>query len=272
MRRHYRTKPPTRYKRISAATQKLKRPIPRTVVPSFFTLMNILCGFLAIIHVSQDQLVIAAWLILLAGFFDAIDGLMARLANATSEFGTQLDSLCDIVSFGVAPGFLVYTFALHEFNMIGMILASLPPVCGAVRLARFNVLAEEGAASDEFKGLPIPAQAGLLVAFVLAFRDSPELFEGFRYGMFSVLIPTIIVLSLLMVSTIPFDKMPRFNKEYLKRHPRRVLLFAIYGLAILVFREFGFFAVFTFFILKGLLTGIIRIVRLINDPEFIEST
>ena len=83
-----------------------RKPIPRIVVPSFFTLMNLFCGFLAILSISEGRLFFGAWLIVSAGLFDALDGFMARLSNATSQFGIELDSISDVVSFGVAPGFI----------------------------------------------------------------------------------------------------------------------------------------------------------------------
>ena len=129
--------------------QRFKQPIPRVIVPSFFTLMNLFCGFLAIIQISEGYLHYGAWLIVLAGLFDALDGFMARITNSTSAFGIELDSLSDVVSFGVAPGFLLYYFGLNELQVPGLILAALPAVCGAIRLARFNVDAK-AAPSDVF--------------------------------------------------------------------------------------------------------------------------
>src|SRR6056297_3477225 len=161
--------------------RKHRKQSPRIVVPSFFTLMNLFSGFLSIIMVAEGKLEIGAWLIVVAGLFDALDGFMARLANATSEFGIELDSISDIVSFGVAPGFLIYTFALSELALLGMILSALPPLCGAVRLARFNVEAKMGE-TVFFKGLPTPAQAVMLIAFFLTFRNRLEWFAGFEQG------------------------------------------------------------------------------------------
>lgn len=101
--------------------------------------MNLFCGFLAIISIAEGRLFFGAWLIVFAGLFDALDGFMARLSNATSQFGIELDSICDVVSFGVAPGFLLYSYGLSELPFVGIILSALTPLCGAVRLARFNV-------------------------------------------------------------------------------------------------------------------------------------
>jgi len=183
--------------------RRKRKPIPRIVIPSFFTLMNLFCGFLSIIMVAEGNLVFGAWLIVVSGLFDALDGFMARLANATSEFGIELDSISDVVSFGVAPGFLLYTFTLHELDIIGIILSALP------------------------------------------------------HGFLSFIIPVVIVLSFLMVSTIPFDKIPRFDKTSVKKYKNRLILFFIYMLIIAIFQDIGLMIVFTFFILKGLVIGAI---------------
>lgn len=228
---------------------------PRIVVPSFFTLMNLFSGFLSIIMVAEGKLEIGAWLIVVAGLFDALDGFMARLANATSEFGIELDSISDIVSFGVAPGFLIYTFALSELSLLGMILSALPPLCGAVRLARFNVESKMGE-TVFFKGLPTPAQAVMLIAFYLTFRNRLDWFTGFEQGINAFLIPIVIILSFLMVSTVPFDKIPRFDRKSIKMYKGRLILFTVYLLVIIIFQDIGLMIVFSFFILKGIVLGI----------------
>lgn len=216
--------------------------------------MNLFCGFLAIISISEGRLFFGAWLIVSAGLFDALDGFMARLSNATSQFGIELDSISDVVSFGVAPGFLLYSFGLNELPFVGIILSSLPPLCGAVRLARFNVDARNGR-PDFFKGLPTPAQALMIAAFYLTFYDKLELFSGFKNGLNTFLIPVIILLSFLMVSTIPFDKMPGFDRQSIRKYKGRLFLFLFYGIIIVFFQEIGLMIVFTAFILKGLITG-----------------
>jgi CDP-diacylglycerol--serine O-phosphatidyltransferase len=235
--------------------RKHRKQSPRIVVPSFFTLMNLFSGFLSIIMVAEGKLEIGAWLIVVAGLFDALDGFMARLANATSEFGIELDSISDIVSFGVAPGFLIYTFALSELALLGMILSALPPLCGAVRLARFNVEAKMGE-TVFFKGLPTPAQAVMLIAFFLTFRNRLEWFAGFEQGINAFLIPIVVILSFLMVSTVPFDKIPRFDRKSLKMYKGRLILFTVYLLVIIIFQDIGLMIVFSFFILKGIFLGI----------------
>lgn len=235
--------------------QRKRQPIPRIVVPSFFTLMNLFCGFLSIILVADGNLVLGAWLIALAGLFDVLDGIMARLANAMTEFGLELDSICDVVSFGVAPGFLIYKYGLFELGIPGIILSALPLICGAIRLARFNVDAKS-AELEDFRGLPIPSQAIIFAAFVVTFIDAPELFEVFEHGVAGVLIPIVIIISLLTVSTIPFDKLPRFDKKSLKTKKAKFLQFIIYLLIIIIFQEYGLMLVLTVYIMKGILRGV----------------
>lgn len=242
--------------------EKIKQSRPpvnaRIAVPSFFTLMNLFCGFLAIISIADGKLFFGAWLIMAAGLFDVFDGLMARLANADSDFGIELDSLSDVVSFGVAPGFLIYTFALQDLNFLGVIVAGLAPLCGAVRLARFNVNARLSPSKDTFIGLPIPSQAIILIAFFLAFRNHLDWFDYFNNGINTVLIPIVVVVAFLMVSTIPFDKIPRFDKESIKNKKWNFVLFLVYLALMIGFKEYGLIIAILIYIVKGVTTGAIR--------------
>jgi CDP-diacylglycerol---serine O-phosphatidyltransferase len=260
-----------RFKKRLRKRPKLK-PIPRIVVPSFFTLMNLFCGFVSILLVSEGNLLLGAWLIVLAGLFDALDGFMARLANATSDFGVELDSISDVVSFGVAPGFLIYTFALNELAIAGILLSALPPLCGAIRLARYNVESKFGE-TTYFKGLPIPVQAVMLSAFYLTFMNRMDIFEGLNQGVISVLIPVVILLSFLMVSTIPFDKIPKFDRASVKEHKNKLILFFVYFITIVIFQDIGLMFVFSFFILKGLMVGLYIFWKqaFTDEPDPLES-
>jgi len=264
-----------KYHTFKKRREKRKESMPpvnkKIAVPSFFTLMNLFSGFLAIISISDGDYVRGAWLIALAGLFDVFDGLMARLANATSDFGIELDSISDMVSFGVAPGFLIYSWSLHELGFVGIIVSALPPLCGAVRLARFNVNARLQPSQDFFVGLPIPAQAIILGAFFLTFRDSLELFSFLENGVNSALIPIIVVISFLMVSTLPFDKIPRFDRATIREQRGKILLFLGYLILILVFKEFGLMAVFTIFVIKGITVGAIQFFTDDYGPEGVDE-
>lgn len=264
-----------RYHTFKERRKKMKESKPpvnkKIAVPSFFTLMNLFSGFLAIISISDGDFVRGAWLIALAGLFDVFDGLMARLADATSDFGIELDSISDMVSFGVAPGFLIYSWSLHELGFLGIMVSALPPLCGAVRLARFNVNARLQPSKDFFIGLPIPAQAIILGAFFLTFRDSLELFSFLENGVNSALIPFIVIISFLMVSTLPFDKIPRFDRNTIRENRGRFILFVFYLILILIFKEYGLMAVFTLFMLKGIIAGTIQFFTDDYGPEGVDE-
>jgi CDP-diacylglycerol--serine O-phosphatidyltransferase len=225
------------------------------MIPSFFTLMNLFCGFLAILSIAESRLFIGAWLIIAAGLFDGLDGFMARLSNGSSQFGIELDSICDIVSFGAAPGLMLYMLGLNKLPFIGFILSALPPLCGAVRLARYNLDAGVGKKANYFWGLPIPAQAIMISASYLTFRNRMSVFNGSQHGINAILIPLIVVLSVLMVSTLPFDKFPSFDKESLKKYKPRLYLFICYGILIIILHAIGLMIVFAIYILKGIGMG-----------------
>ena len=246
---------PIQKKRFKKRFKKRKlKPIPKIIVPSFFTLMNLFCGFLSILLVHEGNFVTGAWLIVLAGMFDVLDGFMARLTNSTSEFGMELDSVSDVISFAAAPGFFVYNYAFHELGIIGILLSALAPICGAIRLARFNIESKISEI-DYFRGLPTPSFAIMISAFYLTFRNRQEWFSGFEHGIISVLIPVVIILAFLMVSTVPFDKIPRFDRESIKKHKNRLILLGVYFFIIVFLQDIGLMIVFTFFILKGLALG-----------------
>ena len=236
-----------------------RRGIPRAAVPSFFTLMNLFSGFLALTQIHEGHFDYACWLIVLAGFFDALDGMMARLTNGTSLFGVELDSLADVVSFGVAPAYLVYVFGLSEFDMLGLIVASLPAICGAVRLARFNV-DFEGEKKDYFSGLPIPGQAAFIVALILNFNNADWYNENSLNNL-SLLIPIVVVLAGLMVSNVKFDAIPKPSPTYIRNHPYKAAAYGV-GLLLLIFlQQVGLLIVLTVYVLYGIGRGIYDLVQ-----------
>jgi CDP-diacylglycerol--serine O-phosphatidyltransferase len=182
------------------------------VLPNLITLASIFCGFNAIRVVAQDNPSVdafyrAAILLLCAMLFDLLDGRVARMTRTQSAFGLQIDSLADIVSFGVAPSMLVYKWVLYRFPTPGLLTAFLFTACGAIRLARFNVLSgsNEGAQAKPSKyivGLPIPPAAGILISLLVANHAVGGALGDERYTV--TLFVVTIVLSLLMVSNIHF--------------------------------------------------------------------
>jgi CDP-diacylglycerol---serine O-phosphatidyltransferase len=176
------------------------------VLPNLFTCTSIFCGFYALTlcagEASPGQLYQAALAIFFAMFFDGFDGRVARLTRTQSQFGVELDSLADVISFGVAPAMLVYKWALAPLGFIGLFVAFLYTACGALRLARFNVLSQREDSSRFFVGLPIPLAAGVIVSVVIAHHltRGRELGTGARVPYLVV----VTVLSLLMVSTLRY--------------------------------------------------------------------
>ena len=256
-------------RRLSAyreARRRLRseRPPPRVVFPSFFTLMNLLCGFLSLTQVLEGAFVMACWLIVLAGFFDLMDGMMARLTEADSPFGVQLDSLSDVVSFGVAPSFLVYAYALDTSGPLGMIVSALPALCGSVRLARYN-MNKETSDADGFEGLPIPGQAIAIVALILAAENSVW---GAYLALDSlqVLLPIVVVLSGLMVSSIRFEAIPTPTLDYVRAHPKQTAAYALAGLLIVGLQEIGLVVVLALYLSYGVGRALYQLVDALTTP------
>ncbi|MEI8064484.1 MAG: CDP-diacylglycerol--serine O-phosphatidyltransferase, partial [Verrucomicrobiota bacterium] len=153
------------------------------LLPNLFTAGNLACGFFALTWIFKyvefkkpESIDSAIYLILAAFAFDLFDGRVARMMKKESPFGREFDSLADIVSFGVAPAFLVYSIILGDFPRTGWIVAAVYLVCGGIRLARFNVLSTLGSntTKHEFIGLPIPSAAALVVSVTMLVRQLGE--------------------------------------------------------------------------------------------------
>ena len=154
-----------------------KRKVKSSIylLPNLITSASLFCGLLAIqysidgrMNGNMQEFVFAAYAILAAGLCDGLDGSVARLTHTQSSFGVQLDSLCDLVSFGIAPAIVIYNYALNDFFRLGFCVAFIFAACGALRLARFNVQSEMGKTSGNFTGLPIPMAAAPLAVFIMA--------------------------------------------------------------------------------------------------------
>ena len=132
--------------------------ITRSIIPNLLTLANLFLGFTAIAYISQNEYEMAAWILLFAGIFDVMDGIVARLVHSASPIGIQLDSLADSVSFGIAPSLMMYSVYFHSIGVLGLLMASLTSITSVVRLARFN---SQATFEDKihFKGMPVPASA-----------------------------------------------------------------------------------------------------------------
>jgi CDP-diacylglycerol--serine O-phosphatidyltransferase len=207
-------------------------------IPNFITSLNLAAGFTAVILASNGNLAAASWLILAAMQFDFLDGFAARLLKAYSETGKELDSLADVVSFGVAPAFIIYKLLVPLLNETAAILAFttvLMPVCAALRLAKFNI---DPTQSTSFKGLPTPANAMAVISLVIAARYSSVPVVNSFINSPAALIVYSTVLSTLMVTRIPLLSLKFRNLKFKGNEGRYILI----GLVLISFLIFGFAA------------------------------
>jgi CDP-diacylglycerol--serine O-phosphatidyltransferase len=231
-----------------------KLVITPSVVPNLFTSLNLFSGFLSVIQASEKNFENAAWFIIAAAIFDALDGFMARLTKSSSELGVELDSLSDVVSFGLAPAFLLYSAFFHQYNSIGILICSFPVIAGAFRLARFNVQLV-GFEKKFFTGLPIPLCALTFVTFLLGFYNTEKYI--FEIGIF----PLVIILSVLMVSRIKYDTIPKISLAEVKTNPLRYLFILLLIIMVILLQIKGLFFAFVLVILFGIFRHIIYKIR-----------
>jgi CDP-diacylglycerol--serine O-phosphatidyltransferase len=264
-------------------------------LPNLMTAGNLFFGFIAIIKCIQARLITdsgeyareyallhtnvswialytqAVWCILVAVIFDSLDGRLARLGGRTSLFGAEFDSLADVVSFGVAPALMVFFLILAPreeyqwFRELGWFVAFIYLLCGAVRLARFNVITNpllhraETESSKDFVGLPIPAAAGTVATLVLLLLNMAENARDLR--MWALALPFILILvSMLMVSTVRYPSFKQVNWETRTRFRTFVVVFVVLAL-VWKLKEVAFFFVFLGYIAYGLFAHYQRGVR-----------
>lgn len=258
-------------------------PAPQSLniylLPNLMTAGNLFCGFLALTKIVEADratnfgvnINTALFLILLACVFDLLDGRLARMGGKESPFGREFDSLADVVSFGVAPAFLVYRVVLKDVFAneleIAWFIASIYLVCGALRLARFNCLAAQPgyAGSSEFMGFPIPAAAGLVASLTLfiMWLDGKELTQGnWRY-----ILPVILVfLSFMMVSEVKYPSFKKIDWRTKRPFVKVVVAILVIGFFLILWKKVVPVAapvVFTTYLLYGFIRP--RISRKVRD-------
>jgi len=197
------------------------------LLPNTLTLCSMFAGFFAILSAINGDFLPAAWAIIIATIFDGLDGWIARLTNTSTRFGIELDSLSDLVAFGVAPSVMMYKWVLSPFERLGWAAAFLFVACGALRLARFNV--QTGTAgSKAFKGMPIPAAATIISSLVIFYAT---FWSGVPDK--NVFFPVItIVIALLMVSTLRYHGLKEI--DFRERKPFWVLVIFVLVLFVLL--------------------------------------
>ena len=188
---------PRRREDRRTATHRFRRGV--ILLPSIFTVANLFCGYGCVVYATQRDFDTAAVLIGIAMVLDTLDGFVARLTKSSTAFGVQLDSLADVVSFGLAPAILAFTWGLWPLQRLGWAAGFIYLTAAAMRLARFNI--QSAAASDKryFVGMPSPAAAGVIASTVYLFPAGP----GDRQTALAAL-AMVVAPALLMVSTIRF--------------------------------------------------------------------
>ena len=257
------------------------------IIPTMLTLGNAVCGFAAIAYAgkiglphqawSDDHyLALCGWLIIAAMVFDALDGHVARLAKATSKFGMELDSLCDAISFGAAPGFLLLrlgpTWETPVLHQALATIATLYMVCAILRLARYNVIetAAEGGASKRFRGLPSPAAAGCIASLAIMRANLPpfadpgltgKILQGWAMG-------GALLVALLMVSRVPY---PHMTKHLLRgrRHFDHIILLVLSVGVIALLQELALAVIFWGYVVVVLAQTALK--RMLHRDEVVLS-
>ena len=240
-------------------------------LPNLMTAGNLFCGFLALTKIVEadttdpnfnNVIRHALFFILLACIFDLLDGRVARMGGAESPFGREFDSLADLISFGVAPSFLVHRIVLRDVftdrDEIGWFIASTYVICGALRLARFNCLAamSGGGGGKDFTGFPIPAAAGLVASLTLFLMWMDE--KGFATGKWRFALPVLLIfLSAMMVSEVKYPSFKKLDLRATRPFTKIVLVSIFFGL-ILILRNLLLPVVLPFVFTVYLAYGFIR--------------
>ena len=253
------------------------------ILPNLLTTGNLYFGFFSIVKSLQLQFGWAAASIFIASIFDVLDGRVARLTKSTSEFGVQYDSLCDLVSFGLAPAFLMYQFGLKDMGRLGWIVCFIFLSCGALRLARFNVQSAIDQDNDDFTGLPIPMAASvpaILVALIVA-MTMPENYGNLLYEYLSpffldktiqssFLLVLAPALGLLMVSNVAYRSHKSLKISGIK--PFRMLAILVLVIALLAYEpEFIGFIFLLGYAMSGPLEWLLGWKKAKEDDEIFSS-
>lgn len=237
------------------------------IVPNLITSTALFLGFSSIILSFQGDFKKAAWAILLAGIFDMLDGMAARLTNTTSKFGIEYDSLSDLISFGVAPAMLAFTWAFQPFGRSGWIAAFLYVVCAALRLARFNVQSET-VEKKQFKGLPSPGAAGMIAATVLFYYHLGG--SGALPEKHITLLLMVYFLAFLMVSNVGYWSSKDMGLA--KRKPFSLLVISILVIILVITEpEVMLFIIGAVYALSGPVEHMLKLIKRQFRPKKIKD-
>ena len=207
----------------------------RTILPNMFTLVGVCIGLTSIKFAFDERFGLAIICIIVAGLIDGLDGRIARLIKGTSQVGKELDSLTDVISFGVAPAFIMYFWQLNTLGRVGWLICLVYVICVALRLARFNVNSETQPSWKDnfFEGVPSPA-GGILVLMPLIYSKSEIQFLNVDFTYFTPIL--FVLISLLLISKLPTYS---FKKIAV---PRRLTIFLLFGVVLF----FGLLLIYTY--------------------------
>ena len=224
------------------------------ILPNLMTTSNLFCGFLSVIFSIKGEFKYAAIAVIIAAVFDTLDGRLARLTHATSKFGAEYDSLCDLVSFGMAPAMLMYMWALEPYGRFGIMACFLFVACGALRLARFNV--QIGVVEKNyFQGLPIPMAAGIVTSSFLAFEDlgwTPVEERGL------LILAMVVLMAFVMVSNFRYRSFK--DLDFKNRLPFKYLVAGLLVLiTVAIYPEVMLFVLFLTYGTLGAVFGVLQL-------------
>ena len=227
----------------------------RVILPNMFTLVGVCIGLSSIKFAFDEKFTLSVIAIIVAAIIDGLDGRIARLIQGTSKVGKELDSLTDVISFGVAPAFIMYFWKLNELGRIGWLICLIYVVCVALRLARFNINSgkEPSWRDNFFEGIPSPA-GGVLVLMPLIYSLSDIQIFNFNY---EIIVPLLfVIVSIALISKIPTYALKKITVR------RNLTIFLLFG----VILYFGLILIYTFnaIVISGLLYFIMMPVSLIH--------
>jgi CDP-diacylglycerol--serine O-phosphatidyltransferase len=236
------------------------------VLPNLITLSSMFAGFYSIVASLNSDYERAAWAIMIASVFDVLDGWVARITHTATRFGIEIDSLADVISFGVAPGVLVYTWTLSSFGKIGWLGSFFLVACAALRLARFNV--QMGSTEKKhFTGLPTPASALVIASTVLAYEEIIHILEHLKLvqladvvGKDYWVLALTFILAGLMVSNITYHSLKEANLK--ERRPFGILVVIAAFLAVVAYHpELVLFLVSISYVAVGILEAFFKLFK-----------
>ena len=212
---------------------------PRAILPNTLTIIGVCIGLSSIKFALDQNYGLSIIALLISGILDTLDGRIARLIKGTSKVGKELDSLTDVVSFGVAPAFIMYFWTLNELGKLGWLIVLVYVVCCALRLARFNIMTYDDELlwkQNFFEGVPSPGGAGLVMLPLILYKLEIYNFDQYRLLIVSTI---FIITSILMISKLPTYSFKRIAI------PRSTTIFLLFGIGL----YFGLVFVYTFEVL-----------------------